>query len=385
MKNQMLYIMQMPFTGGIIKDEPKLRFLFGDKYDDAVAFEQQLKESDPTYFGEGKPFVVGGYFLKYQDPSSDKLNFTATDGTKTWMWKKDFEQQVKDGEFNGVPMHRGHTSYPENPNDFKDPFGSVLKSEIRTEGAYGYYFVFASESKLRKDIANSQSIGYDRAPLRDLSSQFGASEYDPENNQIIKIKATSVDLVYKKLAAMPGSGFQSIIANQVNNEEDKTMERKDFMKTLTIDELKGDENGKAIVAKLQENAREGYIKNDKTEIVKVITNNQDVRSEVIKCQSVIDDFKAADIKLQEKKTDFDKRGLEFLNQKEIPEEQGKKILAEMGEGMDYDVAKLQSWYDRSVKLGFTFQEKGASTTDDQDKKRKDGIKPENVLNFIDTL
>jgi len=385
MKNQMLYIMQMPFTGGVVKDESKLRSLFGGQYDEAVAFEQQLKESDPTYFGEGKPFVVAGYFLKYQDPSSDKLNFTATDGTKTFMWKKDFEQQVKDGEFNGVPMHKGHTSYPEKPNDFKEPFGSVLKSEARQEGAYGYYFIFASESKLRKDIANSQAIGYDRAPLRDLSSQFGASEYDSENNQIIKIRATSVDLVYKKLAAMPGSGFQSIIANQKSNEEDKTMERKEFFKTLTIDELKGDENGKAIVAKLQVDAREGYIKNDKTEIVKVITNSQDVRAEVVKCQSVIDDIKSADTKLQDKKTDFEKKGLEFLNQKDIPEEQGKKIIAEMGEGMNYEIAKLQTWYDRSEKLGFTFQEKGVSTGVESEKQKKDGIKPEDMLNFIDTL
>jgi len=48
MKNQMLYIMQMPFTGGVVKDESKLRSLFGGQYDEAVAFEQQLKESDPT-------------------------------------------------------------------------------------------------------------------------------------------------------------------------------------------------------------------------------------------------------------------------------------------------------------------------------------------------
>ncbi len=67
MKNQQLYIMQVPFDGGIIQDETKLRQLFGDKYDEAVSFEQQLKKDDPKYFGDGKPFVVGGYFLKYQE------------------------------------------------------------------------------------------------------------------------------------------------------------------------------------------------------------------------------------------------------------------------------------------------------------------------------
>jgi cation transport regulator ChaB len=385
MKNQQLYIMQVPFDGGIIRDETKLRQLFGDKYDDAVSFEQQLKKDDPKYFGEGKPFVVGGYFLKYQEIGAEKLTFIATDGTRNWIYRKDFEQHILSGEFNGLPMHKGHTKYPEDPNEWKEPFGSVLATEVRPEGAYGYYYIFASESKLRKDISNSRAIGFERAPIRDLSSQFFATEFVEETKQIKKIKATSVDLVYKKLAAMPGSGFESIIANQFNDKEYE-MERIDVLKTLTIDELESCPDTKPLVLKLQEKAREGYVKVE--EIVSRIEKDETIRNKVIACQAVIKGVKEADNALATKKTNFEKDGKTFLNQKGISDEDSTKILTDLGENMSYDLVKLQEWYGQAEKLGFKFQSKGSSTTDSEDKLKvndENRVTPEKVTKYIDNL
>ena len=378
MRNQLLFSMQEPFTGGIIRDENLLKELFRDNYQDALAFENEIKESAKNgniqYFGYGVPFVVSGFFLKYQQPGADKLHFISTDGTKTWMYRKDFENQIKAGDFNGVPMHPGHTRYPEDPNDFKQPFGSVLNSVTKNEGGYGYYYILPSEFKLRMDIAASRSVGFERAPLRDLSSQFVAQEYNPDKNQIKKIKVTSIDLVYKKLAAFPGSGFEFVYANQ-HKQEEETMDREEVLKTITLEELSTNEHTKPLVAKLQEQARDGYVK--RGEIKKVVESDSAVREEIVKCQTVIDAVQAADKLLTEKIKSFKEQGEAWLKGQGIPEERAKKIVEDQGKELEHDVIKLQNWHKRMNELGINFKNQGISEDDEKNTEKNNGEKQKN--------
>jgi hypothetical protein len=385
MKNQINFNLQIPFDGHVVNDEKKLKELFGDEYESLVKLENDLKGIDPNYFGKGIPFVTEGFFFKYPEGVKDKIWMITTTGEWKYILKSDFENQVNQGKFDGLPMHRGHTNYPEDQTEFKEPFGSSIKTEIKTqEGGYGYYYILPSEGKLRKDLAASATMGFQKAPLRDLSSQFisFALKNDPE--RIVEIDPSSIDLVYKTKAFMKGSGFQAIIANQKPNiEEENIMERKDVLNSLTIEEMQSNENAKALIAKMQEDARKGYVR--KEDIVKTIEEDSDLRGEVVKCQKVVDDLKSVDAALKKKKDDFEKKGLEFLQQKNIPEEKAKSLIAEFGENMDYDPVKLQDWYAKTEKLGFQFKDKGNSNGEETQTQDHPGISEKALIDHLNSL
>jgi len=73
MNNQLLFNMQVTFNGAVVSDESKLKELFGKEYDSLIKLEADIKAIDPNYYGDGKPFVLEGFFFKYPDKVEDKI------------------------------------------------------------------------------------------------------------------------------------------------------------------------------------------------------------------------------------------------------------------------------------------------------------------------
>ncbi len=379
MKNK--YVLLQGFQNvKIVKDEKTLKEIFGDNYDTAVALEQDLQKSDPNYIGDGIPFVAAGIFMAYQQGEEEFLEFPmqTSDGVvMTKMKKSAFELQVNNGDWDGLPMHKGHTSYPSDPHEWKEPFGSTLKAINTPEGAFAFMYVLPSEPKMRLNIKTGAAIGFDKSPVRDLSAQFLPVKM--QDTEVLKIRPTSVDVVYKKLAAKPGSGFQAIL-NQKNNSMEEKMDRKELFKTLTVTELKESEHTKPLVLKLQEEAREGYVL--RSEIVAKLQNDEVLRKEVAKCPEVVQVVKMQIADTDEKIKKFNKEALSFLtDEKKVEKKKATVMLQKLGEQNEYDLEKFKGFIQTTEDAGLFAFQAGASEGD-EDQPKQTGDQPNATQNFI---